>query len=215
MNFTTHEEEYRSKELLNKIENAPIIVCGCGAIGSNLIDNILRQGFKNITVIDNDRIEDHNRGTQLWNIREVGRLKTDAMKNRAFEATKAVVTSVPKKLTEDTIKKLIPKKGSSIVIDTFDNSEGRGLLYEHCKNIKVPCLHTGLFQDFAEIIWNDTYIVPSNPQGMDVCEYPLARNIILLCIAVTSEVLIRYIDKGVKENYMITLKDLKISTKDV
>lgn len=212
MEYTTHEEEYRSTELLIKIENAPIIVCGCGAIGSNLIDNLLRQGFKNITVIDDDRVEDHNRGTQIWDSREVGRLKTDAMKNRAFVSTKTIIKSVPRRLTENSIKKHIPTK-ESIIIDTFDNSKSRGMLYEHCKLSKQPCLHTGLFQDFAEIIWNETYIVPGEPTGMDVCEYPLARNIILLCIAVTSEVLIKYINKGVKKSYMITLKDLKISPK--
>jgi len=217
MNFTTHEEEYRSKELLDKIKGANIIVCGCGAIGSNLIDNLLRQGFEDITVIDFDRIEDHNRGTQIWESREVGSLKTESMKRRAFVVSKTDLKSVPKKLTKENTKKFLSTgKDITIVIDTFDNSDSRRLLYDFCKNNdKVLCLHAGLFQDYAEIIWNEAYNVPNDPTGPDVCEYPLARNIILLCVAVTSEVLIRYIDIGVMDNYMITLKDLRISLKDI
>jgi len=216
MDFTTHEEKYRSKDLIEEIKRRHIIVCGCGAIGSNLVDNLIRQGFGNITVIDNDRIEDHNRGTQIWNSQEVGSLKTDCMMKRAFITTKALLKSVPKKLTKDNIKKFFSVENPNpIIIDTFDNSESRGLIYDYCKKNRVLCLHAGLFQDYAEIIWNEAYNVPNNPTGPDVCEYPLARNIIILCVAVTSEVLIRYIDIGVMDNYMITLKDLRISLKSI
>lgn len=213
MDLLIHEKEYRSEELIKKLANTPIIVCGCGAIGSNLIDNLIRQGFSYIQTIDFDRVEDHNRGTQLWTRQEIGGLKTEKMKARAYITTGVNILSTPKKLTEDNIKKYI--QAPNIVIDTFDNPESRSLLYNHCKENNIECLHTGLFQDFAEIIWNDSYIVPKETEALDVCEYPLARNIILLSIAVTSEVLIRYIDNGTKDDFMITLKDMKITQKDI
>lgn len=212
MDLFTHEEEYRSEPLFKKLATTKITVCGCGAIGSNLIDNLIRQGFKQITVIDHDRIEDHNRGTQIWDFRETGKLKTETMKTRAYNSTKTIVNSIPRKLTMDNTTKLL--KDADIIIDTFDNTESRGLLYNYCKETNTNCLHTGLFQDYGEIIWNETYIVPKETKGMDVCEYPLARNIIMLTIAVASETLIKFIYNGSKDNYMITLKNLKILKKD-
>lgn len=212
MDLLTHEKEYRSEDLIKKLAETPIIVCGCGAIGSNLIDNLIRQGFSYIQTIDFDRVEDHNRGTQLWTRQEVGGLKTEKMKARAYITTGVNILSTPKELTEENIKKYI--QAPNMIIDTFDRPESRGLLYNYCKKNNIECLHTGLFQDYAEVIWNDSYIVPKETKGMDVCEYPLARNIILLSVAVTSEVLIKYIDKGIKNSYMITLKDMRINKKD-
>jgi hypothetical protein len=63
----------------------------------------------------------------------------------------------------------------------------------------------------AEVTWNEVYRVPTNVKGMDVCEYPLARNIVMLAVTVATEVLIRYVDTGRKESYIITLGDLKVS----
>lgn len=39
----------------------------------------------------------------------------------------------------------------------------------------IPCLHIGLANSYAEIIWNSIYRLPS-PTNDDVCDYPLARN---------------------------------------
>jgi hypothetical protein len=45
---------------------------------------------------------------------------------------------------------------------------------------------------------------------LDVCEYPLARNIILLAVAIATESLITFIESRQKYSYILTLKDLKI-----
>lgn len=213
MDLLTHEQEYRTEALLRKMAMIRITVSGCGAIGSNLIDNMVRQGFKSITTIDMDRVEDHNRGTQLWDRHDLGGLKTEKMKTKAYASTGTVITSVPKELTEDNIKKFL--KNSQIVIDTFDNSKSRGLLYNYCKENKIECLHIGLYQNYAEVIWNEFYTVPKDTEALDVCEYPLARNVILLAVAVASETLIKFIDDGTKKNYTITLKDMKINELDI
>lgn len=55
-----HEEIYRGKDLISKLGKYKITVCGVGALGSNLVDNLARQGFSNFKVIDMDRVESHN-----------------------------------------------------------------------------------------------------------------------------------------------------------
>ncbi|RKY82203.1 ThiF family adenylyltransferase, partial [candidate division KSB1 bacterium] len=208
MNLFTHEQEYRTEKLMKKLATTPLTVCGCGAIGSNLIDNLSRQGFKNITVIDMDRIESHNIGTQIWEKREAGAFKTQRMKNRVYAINGSSLNAISTKIIEENIRRHI-KKGH-IIIDSFDNSYSRGLIYNYCKNENINCLHAGLYQDYAEVIWNENYIVPKDPNGLDICEYPLARNIVMLSVILTSEILIRFIETNKKYNYIVTLKDLKI-----
>ncbi len=37
-------------------------ICGTGALGSHLADNLVRQGARKLAVIDCDRVEQHNIG---------------------------------------------------------------------------------------------------------------------------------------------------------
>jgi hypothetical protein len=39
-----------------------------------------------------------------------------------------------------------------------------------------------LYADYREITWNDRYRVPKYVLG-DICEYPLARNLVLIAVA--------------------------------
>lgn len=210
MRTFVHEEAYRTKELMNKIEKTPLLFCGCGAIGSNMINEAARTGFKNISVIDMDRVEDHNRSTQIWGRRDVGQFKAAIIKNRLFQDMGVQINAISKKLDESNIRKLLTTEG--IVVDGFDNSDSRKLVTEYCHNKNITCLHVGLFQNYAEVIWNERYNVPGKTKGQDVCEYPLARSVIMLAVITGIEVIIRYVDQGVKENYTITLKDLKITS---
>lgn len=208
MNTFKHEELYRTKTLFEMMSKFPIMMCGAGAIGSNLVDNLVRQGFKNISVIDFDRVEDGNRHTQIWSSREIGQLKVAALRNRMFEVLNTKITTISKKLDKTNLDLIEP---SRLVIDGFDNVHSRRLITDYCKENKIDCLHIGLFKDYAEIIWNETYRVPDDVKNLDICEYPLARNIILLAVAVATEILITFLGTAVKNSFVITLKDLKIS----
>ena len=67
-----HEAIYRGADRLAKLAAVPVTVCGAGALGSHLADNLARQGFTQLRVIDRDRVEEHNVGTQLYGESEVG-----------------------------------------------------------------------------------------------------------------------------------------------
>ena len=44
----------------------------------------------------------------------------------------------------------------------------------------------------------------------DVCDYPLARNLVLLVVAVASEVLVRFALTGARQDWSVTLGDFAI-----
>ncbi|RPJ79084.1 MAG: ThiF family adenylyltransferase [Deltaproteobacteria bacterium] len=208
MNTLIHEEQYRGLALIKKMKDQTFTICGAGAIGSNLVENMARQGFKIFTVIDMDRVDDHNRHTQAYGRRDIGQLKVNALKSKIFDLMNVNLETISRKLESSTVKKDIKK--DSIVIDGFDNSESRKIVTEHCQKNGIVCLHVGLYKDYAEIHWNEGYRVPEPVTGLDVCEYPLARNIILMAVSVATEVLIRYLDKKEQKNYSITLGDMHV-----
>jgi molybdopterin/thiamine biosynthesis adenylyltransferase len=102
---------------------------------------------------------------------------------------------------------------SSLILDTFDNSSSRRLVQEQCRALALPCLHVGLHTDYGEVIWDEHYRVPQDAAG-DVCDYPLARNLVLLVVAVASEVVFRFVLGGTRQDWSATLGDFAVRTLD-
>jgi molybdopterin/thiamine biosynthesis adenylyltransferase len=202
-----HEAIYRGTDEIAKLAAQRLTLCGAGALGSNLADNLARQGFRDFRVIDRDRIEEHNVGTQLYGESDIGAWKVDVLKQRLFRATSIEIDVHRKELTDRTAKSLLQDAG--LVIDTFDNSTSRRLVQEQCRALLLPCLHVGLHADYGEVIWDEHYRVPQDVAG-DVCDYPLARNLVLLAVAVASEVLMSFALAGLRQDYSMTLRDFSI-----
>lgn len=203
-----HEGIYRGKEALQKLGQLQVTLCGAGALGSLLADNLARQGFRLLTAIDDDRVELHNVGTQLYRQEDVGAFKVDVLRGHCFRAAGIEIGAFNKRLTESTVHKFL--RGMSLVVDTFDNSASRRIVSEYCRQNSLACLHLGMNAGFGEVHWNENYRIPQDIVAGDVCEYPLARNLILLVVAAGSEAILRYALEARQENYSITLKDLCI-----
>ena len=202
-----HEELYRGTDLAEKLAAARITLCGAGALGSHLADTLARQGCRHLRVIDRDRIEPHNVSTQLYGEGDVGAWKVDVLRGHLFRATGIEIDAINKELAERTAAKFL--KDSDVVLETFDNSASRRLVTEYCRQAGIPCLHAGMHADYGEVIWNECYRVPADV-GQDLCDYPLARNLILLTVAVTAETLLRFIENRAQNNWSITLRDFAV-----
>jgi molybdopterin/thiamine biosynthesis adenylyltransferase len=203
-----HEEIYRGADAVAKLAGPQVTICGAGALGSHLADNLARQGFRKLRVIDRDRVEEHNVSTQLYDAADVGAWKVEVLRNRLFRAVEIEVDAVAKELSERTARSQL--KGSNVVVDTFDNSASRRLVQQHCRDANIRCLHVGLYADYCEAIWDEHYRVPNDVAG-DVCEYPLARNLVLMAVALAAELLVRFVLDGKKLDYSATLRDFNFA----
>jgi molybdopterin/thiamine biosynthesis adenylyltransferase len=203
-----HEEIYRGAESVAKLAVPRVTICGAGALGSHLAENLARQGFRKLRIIDRDRVEEHNVSTQIYGAADVGAWKAEVVRNRLFRAVEIEVEAVAKELSERNARSLL--KDSDIVIDTFDNSASRRLVQQQCRDSGISCLHIGLYADYCEAIWDEHYRVPNDVAG-DVCEYPLARNLVLFAVALGSELVVRYVLADKKQNYSGTLSDFTFS----
>lgn len=56
-----------------------IHIIGCGAVGSNLANLLVRFGLKNIILWDMDTVDPHNIVNQFYDSTDIGKLKTEAL----------------------------------------------------------------------------------------------------------------------------------------
>jgi molybdopterin/thiamine biosynthesis adenylyltransferase len=202
-----HENVYRGVDVTKQLADARITLCGAGALGSNLADTLARQGFQKLRIIDRDRVEEHNVGTQTFNVADVGAWKVEVLKSQLFRAVGIEIETHNKELAERTVPKFL--KDSTVVLDLFDNSGSRSLVQSHCRAAGIECLHVGLFADYGEIVWDSDYRVPSDSE-QDTCDYPLARNLVQMTVAVAAETLLRFLITGERTNRSLTLRDFAV-----
>ena len=89
--------EYLARDFLARQR---ILIAGAGAVGSTLFDLCLRQGVGKLGLVDYDKVEAHNAATGVFDHRDVGKHKVEALKERAtaghgLEASRVEVFSVP------------------------------------------------------------------------------------------------------------------------
>ena len=212
MSIHLHESLYRGADALEILGAARIVICGAGALGSQLADNLARHGSANLRVIDHDRVEEHNIGTQIFDRSEIGAPKAETVAARVFRATGWEIESFNKTIDEKSVAKLL--RGADIVVDCLDNSAGRALLTDYCRAQALDCLHLGVNTDYGEAKWNENYLVPGDVAGVGACDYPLARNLLLLVVAIGSESLLRCLWNKEKRDWSVTLGDFQINAEN-
>jgi molybdopterin/thiamine biosynthesis adenylyltransferase len=204
-----HESLYRGEVAMARMGAARVIVCGAGALGSHLTENLVRQGVCQLTVIDDDRVEAHNIGTQVYEEGDIGVPKAEVLRARCFRATGVEIAAITKRLAEQNAAKLL--RDADLVCDTFDNSASRGLVTAHCREQGIACLHLGVNADYGEVRWNEGYRVPGDVLTGNACDYALARNLVLFVVALGGEAIARFLVEGERQSYSFTLRDLAIN----
>jgi molybdopterin/thiamine biosynthesis adenylyltransferase len=202
-----HEQLYRSDAVMQRIREFPVTLCGAGALGANLAENLARAGFGRLRIVDRDRVEERNLSTQPYLRSDIGAFKAKIMANVLYRAVGITVDARSEELSKRNAAKLLQE--SALILDTFDNSVGRQAVQDVCARLSIPCLHVGLAADYAEILWNEVYRVPSSARD-DFCDYPLARNLVMMTTAVAGEVVIAFAAQGEKRSYTLTLGDFAV-----
>lgn len=111
---------------INKIVNSSVVVIGCGGIGSLTALTLIGAGIRNITLIDDDKIEESNLNRQLLRTRsDIGQYKVNilfqAIKDRFPDVNCELII---KKVHDADITDLCDKK--DLIILTADEPLGIG-----------------------------------------------------------------------------------------
>src|SRR5918998_6691734 len=99
MSIFYHEQLHRSAEVMRRVREQPVTVCGAGALGANLVESLARTGFARLRVIDRDRVEERNLSTQPYYRSDVGAQKAKILSNSLYRALSVNVESRAEELT--------------------------------------------------------------------------------------------------------------------
>ena len=209
---TLRESNYRGQELIDRLAELNIVVCGAGALGSNFIHEIMRQGAMNVTAIDDDRVEEHNISTQMYGPDHVGSLKTNAIVSVMWLLLKKVVMTCSHELIERNIYQEL--HNADLVIDTFDNAASRFLVGDYCYTNGTPCLHLGMSEDgnYGNVQWGK-FIYKGEPTFRDPCDIGITRNLISIVVAMGCEAVMRWLADNRQDDMEFTLRDMRITVK--
>src|SRR5215207_1738750 len=75
MSIFYHEQLQRSAEVMRRLREQPVTVCGAGALGANVLERLARTGFGRLRVIYGDRVEERNLSTEPYYRSDVGAQK--------------------------------------------------------------------------------------------------------------------------------------------
>ncbi len=208
-----HEAAYRGNmNVLKQRSEKKIIVMGAGALGSFLVDQLARQGYEQITVVDRDKVERTNFGTQLYGKTDIGRAKSIQCAQNVMKRIGVKVSPIVKNINDGNVNPIV--SGSDLIVDLFDNPSARRVLKQASERWNIPCLHAGMGAiGYFEVLWNENYRIPDSDagDGLDApCDYPLASNLVTLCVGAVAEVINRYVDEGQKIQIDFWLHKMKM-----
>ena len=71
----------KSLEFFNPtlLQDYPVHIIGCGAIGSHVAEILARLGVENIHLYDDDRVASHNIANQMFTYKDIGKAKVQAV----------------------------------------------------------------------------------------------------------------------------------------
>lgn len=115
------------KELQDKFSDATVAVCGLGGLGSNIALSLARAGIGKLILIDFDRVDITNLNRQQYKICQIGKYKTDALRENLAETAPCTdIEACTVKLTESNLDKYL--KNAGIVCEAFDRAEEKAML---------------------------------------------------------------------------------------
>jgi len=134
----------QSQDRINyrSIRGTRILIAGAGAIGNFAAISLALEGFRNTTVLDFDRVEDHNLERQILFYDKVGDEKADALASRMSEMGVIRARALNKRITPGS-KSLIEREKYEILIGCFDNQNARCELSDIALELNIPYIDGG------------------------------------------------------------------------
>lgn len=120
-------EMRHGKELQKKFSSAVVAVCGLGGLGSHIAIALARSGIGKLILIDFDCVDVTNLHRQQYKAAQVGKCKTEALRENLREIAPYLSTEVHNvKIIRDNARELL--KDADIICEAFDDAESKAML---------------------------------------------------------------------------------------
>ena len=94
--YLAYETAFRGSDILVHRSKFRLLLAGCGALGSNLADQLAKQGYSSMGCVDRDRVEHGNLGTQNFTPSDIGYPKATQVAFNLFNRLSVRIDSVKK-----------------------------------------------------------------------------------------------------------------------
>lgn len=137
------------KEAQNKILSARVLVIGVGALGTSILNSLVRAGVGFIRAVDMDVVELSNLQRQmLFDEGDLGEKKVIAASNKLRLINSEVkIEPVIDKITNETISKYADN--CDIIIDATDNFATREIINDFAVKNNIPWVYGGVAASFG------------------------------------------------------------------
>ena len=189
------------------VKNKRIVLVGSGGIGSVLCELLIRGGFLNLVLIDNDLIDETNLQRQNFEENDIGEFKSIALKKKLEKIdSNAKIEAFCTFLNEENISKICSR--CDLIIDCTDNFETRYIINDYCIKNKKDWIYNGAIKtQFTTCIFysNDNSFKKIFPQKIEeekCCEVGILASSTFACACVCYNEVLKYF-LGIKEKKLI------------
>lgn len=120
---------YFTEAQLVCIEACRIGIAGAGGLGSNCAMNLVRSGFKHLTIIDFDSVEPANLNRQFFFPDQVGMLKVEALRDNLIRLNPFLELKIhDERITAENAETLF--HGCTVIVEAFDVAKEKQMLVE-------------------------------------------------------------------------------------
>lgn len=158
----------RQSAWLNPEAMPPGVIIGCGGLGSHTAERLAKMGMHDLTIYDDDKVEEHNLGSQNFDNDATGKPKVVALKEHLARVSEARVTACQEKYNGQ------PIKSGSIVICLVDSIGVRKKIWEQIAYDPNIPLYIEARMAFRE---GQIYtVVPTDPDQIELYEASFFEN---------------------------------------
>ena len=143
--YNTFEQgllKYLKPEQLATIQSKKIAIGGAGGLGSNVAMMLVRTGFKNLEILDQDVIDASNLNRQQFFTNEIGLPKVEVTKKRLLDINPdAEITIHQLQWNETNADKFF--KGADFIVEAFDVMDWKFRFMEYYRT-RYPVVVSGV-----------------------------------------------------------------------
>lgn len=154
-------------------KNKKVLVVGAGALGNFAALNLVLSGFKNIDIIDGDKIDETNLNRQILFYQKVNKPKVNIIKERLNELSEDVNINVFDKFLTENDYKLFEDSQYDLILGCLDNGETRRLVDRFAEEYNIPYIDGGTTPSSGQVA---IFYPNKTPKITERLDFPKKKN---------------------------------------
>lgn len=119
----------KSEKISKKLKGSSVGIAGLGGLGSNAAISLARIGIGRLVLVDFDKIEECNLNRQYYFLDQVGKYKTEALKENIQRVNPSVKVDIKNyKLNKGAMDK--PFHNVDVIVEALDSAEEKTIFIE-------------------------------------------------------------------------------------